>query len=335
MSGAGYYYIKTSLSSLRSFFSFLGWTPLGTARHAGSEDAGREPGADINTGLEFLARTLTGALVFKPHPGAHHRILSVAAEAPGLLEVGLDLHLLHPPVVGVALLGLERSSIVLVPLTSIASIVLVSLASIASVVLSVVPIPIRSSVVVPGNVPSIPVTSTTSTTSTSVVVVVVSPVGSSRSPVSPASRARSSSLLSSVPGRTVRSRAGVTTVLSLPGVSGTGGVWLPGPILGTGGSDGRSHRAGELTESSRKVEGAVARNTRAESCELLLYPGLVLDTAGHVGPAPVRLALGNIVPASGTDHGAGVTHVGLGAVTREPRAGDQAGHCRTSCCLER
>jgi len=332
MSGAGYYYIKTSLSSLRSSFSFLGWTPLGTARHTGSEHAGREPGANVNTGLEFLARTLTGALVFKPHPGANHRILSVAAEAPGLLEVGLHLHLLHPPVVGVALLGLERSSMVLVPLTSTASSVLVSLASIASVVLSVVPIPVRSSVVVdvvPGNVPSIPVTSTTSTP-----VVVVSPVGSSRSPVCPASTPRSSSLLSSIPGRTVWSRAGVTTVLGLPGVPSAGGVGLPCSILGTGGSDGRPYRAGELTQSPWKVEGAVARNTRAESCELLLYPGLVLDTAGHVSPAPIRLALGNIVPTSGTDHGAGVTNIGLGAVTREPRAGHQAGHCRTSCCLE-
>jgi len=331
MSGAGYYYIKTSLSSLRSSFSFLGWTPLGTARHTGSEHAGREPGADVNTGLEFLARTLAGALVFKPHPGTHHGILSVAAEAPGLLEVGLHLHLLHPPVVGVALLGLERSSMVLVPLTSTASIALVSLASIASVVLSVVAIPVRSSVVVdvvPGNVPSIPVTSTTSTP------VVVSPVGSNRSPVSPASTPRSSSLLSSIPGSTVWSRAGVTTVLGLPGVPGTGGVGLPCSILGTGGSDGRPYRAGELTESSRKVEGAVARNTRAESCQLLLYPGLVLDTAGHVSPAAVRLALGNIVPTSGTDHGAGVTNIGLGAVTREPRAGHQAAHCGTSCCLE-
>ena len=51
----------------------------------------------------------------------------------------------------------------------------------------------------------------------------------------------------------------------------------------------------------------------------------MLDTAGHVGPAAVRLALGDIVPPPGTDHGAGVTHVGLGAVTREPGAGDQAG----------
>jgi len=227
---------------------------------------------------------------------------------------------------------------VLVPLTSTASIVLVSLASIASVVLSVVPVPVRSSVVVdvvPGNVPSIPVTSSTSTPSTSVVVVVVSPVGSRRSPVRPTSSPRSSSsLLSSVPGRTVWARAGVTAVLGLPGVPGTGGVGLPCSILGTGGSDRRPHRAGELTERPWKVKGAVARYSRAESSELLLYPGLVLDTAGHVSPAAVRLALGDIVPPPGTDHGAGVSNVGLGAVTREPRAGHQAGHCGTSCCLE-
>ena len=237
------------------------------------------------------------------------------------------------------MLGLERSSIVWV-----------SLASTASVVLSVVTIPVRSSVVdvVPGTVPGVPVTSTTSTTSTPVVVV-VSPVSGWRPPVSSPSTARSSSLLGSVPGRSVWSRTGVAAVLSLPGVSGTGGVGLPGPVLGTGGSrqetvrqfivvispekcppDGRSHRTGELTEGPGKVEGAVARNTRTDPCDLLLHPGLVLDTAGHVGPAPVSLALGDIVPTSGADHGTGVSNVGLGAVAGEARAGHQAGDCGTS-----
>ena len=56
----------------------------------------------------------------------------------------------------------------------------------------------------------------------------------------------------------------------------------------------------------------------------------MLDTAGHVGPAAVRLALGDIVPPPGTDHGAGVAHVGLGAVAGEPGARHQAGHCGTA-----
>ena len=233
MSGAGYYYIKTSLSCPGSSFSFLGWTPLGTARHAGPEHAGREPGTDVDTGLQLLAWTLAGALVLEPHPGTHRVLLLVAAEIPRLLEVVLNLHLLHPPVVGVALLGLERSAMVLVPLTSIASIVLVSLASIAPVVLPVVPVPVGSSVEI------VPVcTAATSTTSTPVVVVVVvPPVGGRRSPACPASTTRSSSSLGcSVPGRSVRSGAGVTAVLSLPGVPGTGGVGLPGSVLGAGGS---------------------------------------------------------------------------------------------------
>ena len=210
--------------------SFLGWTPLGTARHTGPEHAGREPGTDVNAGLELLAWALAGALVFEPHPGAHHVLLFVAAEIPRLLEVVLNLHLLHPPVVGVALFGLERSSMVLVPLTSI---VLVSLASIASVVLPVVPVPVRSSVVdvVPGNVARIPVCPTTTTTTP----VVVPPGCSRRSPVSGASTTGSSSLRSSIAGRPVWSRTGVTPVLGLPGISGTGGVGLPCSILGTGG----------------------------------------------------------------------------------------------------
>ena len=188
--------------------SFLAWTPLGTARHTGSEHSGREAWTDVNTGLELIPGTLPGGLVLKPPPRSANRrlLVVVAAEAPGLLELvhhGLDwLNLLDPPV-GVALLGLEGPGVVVV--------VVVPVASTASVVVLVSPV---------GSSPR--------------PAVVTAPAGR-WSPVTPSVAPRSSSLESSVPGSSVRSRAGIAAVLGLPGVSLTGGVGLPGPVLGTGG----------------------------------------------------------------------------------------------------
>ena len=213
--------------------SFLAWTPLGTARHTGSEHSGREAWTDVNTGLELIPGTLPGGLVLKPPPRSANRrlLVVVAAEAPRLLELvhhGLDwLNLLDPPV-GVALLGLEGPGVV---------VVVVPVASAAFVVVVVVPV-----------------------ASTASVVVLVSPVSSSPrpavvtapagrwSPVTTSVAPRSSSLESSVPGSSVRSRAGIAAVLGLPGVSLTGGVGLPGPVLGTGGPAHHTQRGrGGLT----------------------------------------------------------------------------------------
>ena len=205
--------------------SFLAWTPLGTARHTGSEHSGREAWTDVNTGLELIPGTLPGGLVLKPPPRSTNRlvvVVVVAAEAPGLLELvhhGLDLlNLLDPPV-GVALLGLEGPSVVVVvvvvvPVASTAPVVVVPVASTAPVVVLVSPV-----------------------SSSPRPAVITAPAGR-WSPVTPSvwsSAPRSSSLESSVPWSSVRSRAGITPVLGLTGVSLTGGVGLPGPVLGTGG----------------------------------------------------------------------------------------------------
>ena len=193
---------------------FLVRASLGTASHTGPKNSGREPGTDINAGLELLPWTLARALVFKPPPWAAHNIILAAPEAPGLLKLVL-LHLLHldrlDPPVGVALLGLESASIVLFPLST------------------TVVFPVRSSVihVVPGSIASVPISSSPGAPP------VVAPVGC-RSPV-PSSPPGSSSLDSSVPRASVWPWAGVASVLSLPGISRAGGVGLPGPVLSAGG----------------------------------------------------------------------------------------------------
>ena len=51
----------------------------------------------------------------------------------------------------------------------------------------------------------------------------------------------------------------------------------------------------------------------------------MLYAPGDVSPGPVLLALRHIVPAPGADHGAGVPHVGLGAVAGEAGAGHSCG----------
>jgi len=304
--GVGYYYIII-------ICSFLAWTPLGTARYTRPEHSGREAWADVNTGLELISGTLAGGLVLEPPTRIAHSILLVAAaEASGLLEfVHHLLHLLHPPV-GVDRFSLEGPGVVVVvPVTSTTSVVIV-----------VVPVASTASVV--GVVPPV-----------SPGPAVITPPGGGRSPVPPSCAPRSSSLESSVPRRSVRSRAGITAVLGLSGVSLTRGVGLPGAVLGTGGPDRRTDRTEELTESSWEVERTVTRYTGTDARHLLLHPGLVLDTARDVRPGAVRLTLRDIVPASSADHSAGVTNVGLGAVAREPGTCHQAGHGGRSFSLER
>ena len=87
--------------------------------------------------------------------------------------------------------------------------------------------------------------------------------------------------------------------------------------------DGRPHRAGELTDSTREVKGAVARDAGTHPSHLLLLARLVLNTPRHVCPCAVLLALRHVVPAPRADHSARVTHIGLGAVAGKSGACDQ------------
>ena len=59
--------------------------------------------------------------------------------------------------------------------------------------------------------------------------------------------------------------------------------------LGYYSPDGRPHRAGELTDSAREVERAVARDAGTQAGHLLLLPGLVLNAPRHICPGAVLL----------------------------------------------
>ena len=54
--------------------------------------------------------------------------------------------------------------------------------------------------------------------------------------------------------------------------------------------DGRPHRAGKLTDSTREVKGAVSRDAGTHPSHLLLLARLVLDAPRHVCPGAVLLA---------------------------------------------
>ena len=87
--------------------------------------------------------------------------------------------------------------------------------------------------------------------------------------------------------------------------------------------DRRPDRTRKLTDGAGEVEGAVTGDAGADPGHLLLYPGLVLDAARHVGPRAVLLTLRHVVPAARAHHGARVAHVGLGAVAGEPGTRDE------------
>lgn len=95
----------------------------------------------------------------------------------------------------------------------------------------------------------------------------------------------------------------------------------------------------ERTEAAREVEGTVARHARTLAGHLLSAAWLVLNTTRLVSPGPIllhslrsqcegwgvsHLTHGHVVPAEGAHHQAGVSWVGLGAITSKPRAGHQS-----------
>ena len=87
--------------------------------------------------------------------------------------------------------------------------------------------------------------------------------------------------------------------------------------------DGGPKRTGKLTESSRKIQRTVSRNSRTNPSHLLLDTRLVLDTAGHVSPRAVLLTLGHVVTPTVAHDGARVTDIRLGTVSREAGTRDQ------------
>merc|ERR1711892_1229191 len=185
----------------------------------------------------------------------------------------------------------------------------------SSVLTSCIPAPSSRSLLSSSLLPSIPISSTP-VTATSLFL------SSTPGDVVAPSAIAAASINSSVPRPSIWSRARVASVLCLSWVPVTSRVWLPGPVGRAAGPDSSPYGTLKLTEGSRPVQGAVARDSRAHPSHLLLDARVMLNAPGDVCPGTVLLALGYIIPPPGTHHRASVPYVGLRTVPREPGAGD-------------
>ena len=237
-------------------------TPLSTAGHTSTKHPGCKSWTDINTGLQFISRTLACGLSSS---------LVGATLAPALCST----------------LRLSLSSVLASVLSSCLGFILSSiLVSVLSSSLSFIPsykIQILSSIPISSTIPVLIAPTPVSSSSLflpSITRNVIIPPACCLGPAS----IPPSNLCSSVPWPSIWSWTGVAPILSLPWVPLTSRVWLPGTIRGTAGPDGRAYGTLKLTECPWPVQGAVARNARTYASHLLLYTRVMLYAAGDVCP---------------------------------------------------